>query len=61
MRATGSMMRRSTTEYYLYFGPARIDHFQNRNIKFWQGAGVFFLRDRKIVEWYDYTIRTGRA
>ena len=38
----------------------RIDHFQNLNIKSWHG-GVFFLRDGKIVEWYDYTIATERA
>jgi limonene-1,2-epoxide hydrolase len=39
----------------------RIDHFQNLNIKSWHGVGVFFLRDGKIVEWYDYTIATERA
>jgi limonene-1,2-epoxide hydrolase len=39
----------------------RIDHFQNLNIKSWHGVGVFFLRDGKIVEWYDYTIATDRA
>jgi limonene-1,2-epoxide hydrolase len=39
----------------------RIDHFQNLNIKSWHGVGVFFLRDGKIVEWYDYTITTERA
>ena len=38
----------------------RIDHFQNLNIKSWHGVGVFFLRDGKIVEWYDYTIATER-
>lgn len=39
----------------------RIDHFQNLKIKSWHGVGVFFLRDGKIVEWYDYTIATERA
>ena len=39
----------------------RIDHFQNLNIKSWRGVGVFFLRDGKIVEWYDYTITAERA
>ena len=39
----------------------RIDHFQNLNIKSWHGVGVFFLRDPKIVECYDYTIATERA
>lgn len=39
----------------------RIDHFQSLNLKSWHGVGVFFLRDGKIVEWYDYTIATERA
>jgi len=39
----------------------RIDHFQNLNLKSWHGVGVFFLRDGKIVEWYDYTITSERA
>ena len=39
----------------------RIDHFQNLGLKSWHGVGVFFLRDGKIVEWYDYTIATERA
>ncbi|HJT89096.1 MAG TPA: nuclear transport factor 2 family protein [Bryobacteraceae bacterium] len=39
----------------------RIDHFQNLNLKSWHGVGVFFLRDGKIVEWYDYTIASERA
>ena len=39
----------------------RIDHFRNLNIQSWHGVGVFFLRDGKIVEWYDYTIATKRA
>jgi limonene-1,2-epoxide hydrolase len=39
----------------------RIDHFKNLNIKSRHGVGVFFLRDGKIVEWYDNTITTERA
>jgi len=39
----------------------RIDHFQNLGLKSWHGVGVFFIRDGKIVEWYDYTIATERA
>jgi len=39
----------------------RIDHFHDLSIKSWHGVGVFFLRDGKIVEWYDYTIATERA
>jgi limonene-1,2-epoxide hydrolase len=39
----------------------RVDHFRNLNIKSWHGVGVFFLRDGKIVEWYDYTIATEPA
>jgi len=39
----------------------RVDHFQNLGLKSWHGVGVFFLRDGKIVEWYDYTIASERA
>ena len=39
----------------------RIDHFQNMGLKSWHGVGVFFLREGKIVEWYDYTIATERG
>ena len=39
----------------------RIDHFMGGNLKSWHGVGVFFLRDGKIVEWYDYTIAIERA
>ncbi len=39
----------------------RIDHFENFALKSWHGVGVFFLRDGKIVEWYDYTIASERA
>jgi len=39
----------------------RIDHFSGNALKSWHGVGVFFLKDGKIVEWYDYTIATERA
>ncbi len=39
----------------------RIDHFQGNALKSWHGVGVFFLRDGRIVEWYDYTIGVERA
>jgi limonene-1,2-epoxide hydrolase len=39
----------------------RIDTFSNFQLKSWRGVGVFFLRDQKIVEWYDYTIAAERA
>ena len=35
----------------------RIDYFSEFAIKTWHGVGVFFIRERKIVDWYDYTIR----
>lgn len=35
----------------------RIDYFSDFAIKTWHGVGVFFIRDGKIVDWYDYTIR----
>jgi limonene-1,2-epoxide hydrolase len=34
----------------------RRDHFTGGPLKMWHGVGVFFLKDGKIVEWYDYTI-----
>lgn len=34
----------------------RIDYFSNFSLKTWHGVGVFFIRDGKIVDWYDYTI-----
>jgi len=34
----------------------RIDYFSDYRIKSWHGVGVFFIRDGKIVDWYDYTI-----
>src|SRR3954471_10137454 len=39
----------------------RIDRFASGALKAWHGVGVFFLKDGKIVEWYDYTISTERA
>mgnify|MGYP002629382685 CR=1 FL=1 len=39
----------------------RIDHFSNFTLKSWHGVGVFFVREGKIVDWYDYTIAMERA
>lgn len=39
----------------------RIDHFSSGPLKSWRGVGVFFLKDGKIVEWYDYTISMERV
>jgi limonene-1,2-epoxide hydrolase len=39
----------------------RMDHFSNFQLKSWHGVGVFFLKNEKIVEWYDYTIESERA
>jgi len=39
----------------------RIDRFSNFTLKSWHGVGVFFIKDGKIVEWYDYTIASERA
>ena len=39
----------------------RRDHFTGGGLKMWHGVGVFFLKDGKIVEWYDYTISLDRA
>lgn len=39
----------------------RIDRFSNFQLKSWHGVGVFFVKDGKIVEWYDYTIGSERA
>lgn len=39
----------------------RMDRFSNFVLKSWHGVGVFFLKDGKIVEWYDYTIASERA
>ena len=34
----------------------RVDHFSGGEFKSWHGVGVFFLKDGKIVDWFDYTI-----
>lgn len=39
----------------------RIDRFASGTLKAWHGVGVFFLKDGKIVEWYDYTISMDRG
>ncbi len=39
----------------------RRDHFSGGALKMWHGVGVFFLKNGKIVEWYDYTISMDRA
>jgi limonene-1,2-epoxide hydrolase len=39
----------------------RIDRFSNFALKTWHGVGVFFIKDGKIVEWYDYTISSERG
>ena len=39
----------------------RWDSFTEGPLKKWHGVGVFFLKDGKIVEWYDYTISMERA
>jgi limonene-1,2-epoxide hydrolase len=38
----------------------RIDSFVSGPLRSWHGVGVFFLKDGKIVEWYDYTILADR-
>jgi len=38
----------------------RRDHFTGGPLKMWHGVGVFFLKNGKIVEWYDYTIEVVR-
>jgi limonene-1,2-epoxide hydrolase len=39
----------------------RIDYFNDFAIKSWHGVGIFFIRDGKIVDWYDYTIAMEQA
>jgi limonene-1,2-epoxide hydrolase len=39
----------------------RMDYFTGGPLKSWHGVGVFFLKDGKIVEWYDYTIFADRG
>jgi len=39
----------------------RIDSFKSTKRPLtWEGVGVFFIRDGKIKEWSDYTIRVAR-
>jgi limonene-1,2-epoxide hydrolase len=38
----------------------RIDRFVSSRPLTWEGVGVFFVKDGKIKEWSDYTIRTER-
>ena len=38
----------------------RIDHFAMAQPFTWEGVGVFFVKDGKIKEWSDYTIRMQR-
>ncbi len=35
----------------------RIDYFSDFAIKTWHGVGVFFIKEGKIIDWYDYTIK----
>ena len=35
----------------------RMDYFSDFTIKTWHGVGVFFIREGKIIDWYDYTIK----
>jgi len=39
----------------------RIDYFSDFTINTWRGVGVFFIREGKIVDWYDYTIAVEQA
>lgn len=34
----------------------RKDYFSDFAITTWHGVGIFFIREGKIVDWYDYTI-----
>jgi limonene-1,2-epoxide hydrolase len=38
----------------------RVDRFMMPQPLTWEGVGVFFLKDGKIKEWSDYTIRVQR-
>jgi limonene-1,2-epoxide hydrolase len=38
----------------------RIDHINGGEFKSWHGVGVFYLKDGKIVDWYDYTIKMNK-
>jgi limonene-1,2-epoxide hydrolase len=39
----------------------RVDRFVGPRSFTWEGVGVFFLKDGKIKEWFDYTIRMDRG
>jgi limonene-1,2-epoxide hydrolase len=39
----------------------RIDRFVSPRSFTWEGVGVFFVKDGKIKEWSDYTIRMERG
>lgn len=39
----------------------RIDRFVSPRPFTWEGVGVFFIKDGKIAEWSDYTIRLQRG
>ena len=38
----------------------RVDQFVSSRPLTWEGVGVFFVKDGKIKEWSDYTIRVAR-
>jgi limonene-1,2-epoxide hydrolase len=38
----------------------RIDQFTGSRPMKWEGTGVFFVKDGKIKEWSDYTVRLER-
>ena len=39
----------------------RVDHFTGGPLRSWHGVGVFFVKNGKIAEWYDYTISMERT
>jgi len=39
----------------------RVDQFATSRPLTWEGVGVFFVKDGKIKEWSDYTIRVERG
>jgi limonene-1,2-epoxide hydrolase len=39
----------------------RVDRFVSPRSFTWEGVGVFFVKDGKIKEWSDYTIRMERG
>jgi limonene-1,2-epoxide hydrolase len=38
----------------------RIDRFLTKQPLMWEGVGVFFVKDARIKEWSDYTMRVQR-